>query len=248
MYSSGIKFIHIIVQQSSPSISRSFSSFQAEILYPLNNNTPSHSLLLPGPENSHSTFYLYYFSLSWITTLSWQRGFCKKLSEAMNHAMQGQLRWMGHREEFWQNVVPQRKKYQPTPVFLPQEPHGHYEKGKRWEVGRWPCSHPGWYITLSRAPCAIQSVLVVTHFEYNSVCMTSPNSLTILSPWQPYIHFVSMLVSFSFLRKFIWIFFFFLDSKCKNVIQYFSFSIWLTSPRSIHVAANGIISFFSVVE
>ena len=32
-----------------------------------------------------------------------------------------QDRW-GHSEEFWQNVVHWRKKWQPTPVFLPGEP------------------------------------------------------------------------------------------------------------------------------
>ena len=44
---------------------------------------------------------------------------------------------MGHREEFWQSVVHWRRKSQPTPVFLPQEPHEQREKAKRYGNGRW---------------------------------------------------------------------------------------------------------------
>ena len=40
---------------------------------------------------------------------------------------------MGHSGEFWQNVVPWRREWQTTPVFLPQEPHEQYEKAKRWD-------------------------------------------------------------------------------------------------------------------
>ena len=47
-----------------------------------------------------------------------------------------QDRW-GHSEEFWQNVVHWRKKWQPTPVFLPGEPREQYEKAKRYDTGRW---------------------------------------------------------------------------------------------------------------
>ena len=32
----------------------------------------------------------------------------------------------GHSEEFWQNVVHWRMKWEPTPVFLPRKPHGQY--------------------------------------------------------------------------------------------------------------------------
>ena len=38
-----------------------------------------------------------------------------------------------HSKEFWQNVGHWRRKWQPTPVFLPQEHHYHYEKAKRHE-------------------------------------------------------------------------------------------------------------------
>ena len=44
--------------------------------------------------------------------------------------MQGHPRRTGHSEEFWQTVIHQRSKGQPTPVFLPQELHEQYEKAK----------------------------------------------------------------------------------------------------------------------
>ena len=39
-------------------------------------------------------------------------------------------------EEFWQNMVHWRRKWQPTPVFLSGEPKGQYEKAKSklWEI------------------------------------------------------------------------------------------------------------------
>ena len=37
---------------------------------------------------------------------------------------------MAHSEEFWQNEVHWKRKWQPTPVFMPQEPHEHYENAK----------------------------------------------------------------------------------------------------------------------
>ena len=55
----------------------------------------------------------------------------------MSHALQGHPRWMGHSEEFWWNVVHWRRKWKPTPVFLPEEPHGQFEKVKRYDAGRW---------------------------------------------------------------------------------------------------------------
>ena len=40
--------------------------------------------------------------------------------------------------DFWQNVVCWRRKWQPTPVLLPGEPHGQYEKvKKRYDTRRW---------------------------------------------------------------------------------------------------------------
>ena len=49
------------------------------------------------------------------------------LSDAMSHAMQDHSRRTGHSEEFWQNMMHWRRKWQSTPVFLPEEPHGPYE-------------------------------------------------------------------------------------------------------------------------
>ena len=44
---------------------------------------------------------------------------------------------MSHSEEFWQNVVHWRRKWQPTWVFLPEEPYGLYEKANRYDTRRW---------------------------------------------------------------------------------------------------------------
>ena len=55
----------------------------------------------------------------------------------MSHAVHGHLRWTGHSEEFWQNMVNWRRKWQPTLVFLPEEPYGQYEKAKRYDTRRW---------------------------------------------------------------------------------------------------------------
>ena len=65
----------------------------------------------------------------------------------MSHAVQGHPRWMGHSEEFWWHVVHWRKKWQPTPVFLPEEPHGQFEKVKRYDAGRWGSPPPGWKVS-----------------------------------------------------------------------------------------------------
>ena len=61
-------------------------------------------------------------SLSWITTLSQQRGLHNS-KEAMSHSVQGHPKWMGHSGEFSQNMVHCRREWQTTPVFLPWESH-----------------------------------------------------------------------------------------------------------------------------
>ena len=62
--------------------------------------------------------------------------------------MQGHPRQTGHNEEFWQNVVHWRRKWQPTPVFLPREPHGQYEKTKNMILEDEPLRSEGiWYAT-----------------------------------------------------------------------------------------------------
>ena len=50
--------------------------------------------------------------------------------------MQSHPRWMGHSEEFWQNVVHRRRRWQPAPVLLP-EPHEQCENAKRHDTKRW---------------------------------------------------------------------------------------------------------------
>ena len=51
--------------------------------------------------------------------------------------MQGHPRWTGHSEEFWQNVVCWRGKWEPIPIFLVGEPHEQYEQAKIYDTGRW---------------------------------------------------------------------------------------------------------------
>ena len=43
---------------------------------------------------------------------------------------------MGHSEEFWQNVVNWRKKWQHILVFPSGKPHEQHEKAKRYDTGR----------------------------------------------------------------------------------------------------------------
>ena len=60
---------------------------------------------------------------------------------------QGHPRWMGYSEESWQNVVHWRRKWKPTPVFLPWEPNEQYEKAKRYDTGKWgPSSEDVQYV------------------------------------------------------------------------------------------------------
>ena len=55
---SGIKYIHFIVQLSPLSVSKTWSSSQAEPLYPIKNNIP-HASLPTAPSNHYSTFCLW---------------------------------------------------------------------------------------------------------------------------------------------------------------------------------------------
>ena len=50
---------------------------------------------------------------------------------------------MCHSEELRQNMVQWCRKWQPRPVFLPGEPHGQYEKARRYDTRRWPPPTPG---------------------------------------------------------------------------------------------------------
>ena len=104
---------------------------------------------------------------------------------------------------------------------------------------------PGWHITLSRVPCVYNKFLLVICFKYSIVYMTFPKSLTIPSPWQPWVCFLSLWVSFCFVSKFICII---LDSTHKGCHMIFllcvTYFTQYTLSRSIYVAANGLISFF----
>ena len=88
---------------------------------------------------------------------------------------------------------------------------------------------------------------MVIHLKYSSVCrLISPSfpSATV-SPCS------KSVSQFLFCKQVHW-YHFFLDSAHKEYHRYFS-SVWLTSlsmtiSRCIHVAANGVVSFFLVAE
>ena len=61
----------------------------------------------------------------------------------MSHATQGHPTRAGHSEEFWQNAVHRRMTWQPTPVFLPWEPHEQNEKTKSYDTRRWALMSEG---------------------------------------------------------------------------------------------------------
>ena len=48
----------------------------------------------------------------------------------MSHAMQVHPGQLGHSEEFWQNMFQWRRKWQLTPVFLPEEAHEQLKRQK----------------------------------------------------------------------------------------------------------------------
>lgn len=58
-----------------------------------------------------------------------------ELNEAMSLAVQSHPRHTGYSEEFRQTVVPWRRQWQLTPVFLSRELHELYEKAKRYDTG-----------------------------------------------------------------------------------------------------------------
>ena len=77
--------------------------------------------------------WVWLWSPSWITALSWWRGLCNAV-KLWAMPLQGHPRQTGHSEEFWQNVVHWRREWL---VFLLREPHEQYEKAKRYDTGRW---------------------------------------------------------------------------------------------------------------
>ena len=76
----------------------------------------------------------------------------------MDHSfvmVKGHPGWTGHSEEFWQNMVHWRRKWQPTPVFLPGKPHKQYEKAKRFDTWRWIPKSEGVQYTTGKEQRAI---------------------------------------------------------------------------------------------
>ena len=107
--------------------------------------------------------------------------------------------------------------------------------------------------TLSRAPCAIELVLIVTYFIHSSVSVSIPNSQCIpLYPlWNQYICSLHLCLYFCFGNKIIYTFF--LNSTC--ISQYMIFLFFLSDllhsmivSRFIHISANDMILFIFMAE
>ena len=92
--------------------------------------------------------------------------------------------------------------------------------------------------------------MLLIHFEYSSVYMTIPNSLTVPFPRQPYVYSLKSVSLFLFC-KFV-LYHLFDDAPflgCHTVFLLFCLtSLTVTISRSIRVAANGIISLFFMAE
>ena len=78
----------------------------------------------------------------------------------MSRAVHSYPRRTGHSEEFSQNVVHWRRKWQPIPVFLPREPHEQYEKAKR-------------YMTPEDEPLRLEGVQYATRGEWRAITNSS---------------------------------------------------------------------------
>ena len=125
------------------------------------------------------------------------------------HSPQGLPSWLSGKESACQcrklgfdpcvGEVPQRRKWQPIPVFLLGKSHGQrslvgcspwgHKESDTTEMTEHTCmhsspklpSHPGCHITLSKFPVLYRRSLLVFHFKYSIVCMSIPNSITIPS-------------------------------------------------------------------
>ena len=107
-----------------------------------------------------------------------------------------------------------------------------------------PPSHSGCRITLIGVPWLYNRSLLAIHLKYSSVYRIFPKSLTIPSLQKPFSS-LSKSVSLSVLQ--VYLYHFFLYSTYKGchmrVLLLWLISLSMTISRSIHVAANGIISF-----
>ena len=90
-----------------------------------------------------------------------------KLNKAMSRAMQDHPRWTSHSGEFWKKVVHWRRKWQPTPVFLPQESHEQYEEAKIYDTGRWA-------LLVGKCPIC---------YHRNCCCSVSKSCPLFATPW-----------------------------------------------------------------
>ena len=77
----------------------------------------------------------------------------------MRHAFQGHPRHTGHSEEFWQNMVHWRRKWQTTPVFLPWELHEQYERQKD--------------ITLEDEPARLEGIQYAIREDWRAITKSS---------------------------------------------------------------------------
>ena len=129
----------------------------------------------------------------------------------------------------WVGKIPWRRKWQSTPVFLPGESRGWgslmgYSHGviKSWTWLKWLSTHI--YINSSFPICPFP-------FHPKQVC------------------FLHLWFYFCFVNMFMYLFFRF---TCKWYHMIFA-SLWLISLsltvlRSIHIVANGIVSFFLMAK
>ena len=65
-------------------------------------------------------------------------------------------------------------------------------------------SHLGHHRALSRAPCAVQSVLISHFIHSSSVHMSIPVSQSIPTPWRPYICSLHLCLYYCFVSKIIY--------------------------------------------
>ena len=114
-------------------------------------------------------------SPSWIAALSRQRTCIIEWS--YEPCCAGDPKWMGHSEEFWQNMVHSRRKLQSTPVFLPGEPQRQYEKAKS--------------MTLEDEPHRLEGIQQATEEEQRAITNSSRKN-EVAGPKQKWHSFVGV--------------------------------------------------------
>ena len=118
-----IKYIYIKYICIPPSISRAFSSSPAETLYPLDTNSPFYNASRPWQPPLYLLFYEFDYSRSHSSTLAWKIPWMEEPGRLQSTGSQR----VGHD---WATSLSLftfmhwRRKWQPTPVFLPGESQG----------------------------------------------------------------------------------------------------------------------------